>query len=770
MRKFLKSSIAAALTLAGVAGAPSVAHAYNATSHQQIVDAAWQLMAASQDPALTTGRGLFDDRSTLPRSLRTAPDGISQAEWDTFLAAIRNALLAFNRMPAGLSSASGSACAKIAPLAPLGRIDATIGVDYRGPTQLFRGDENTGDNCHVIDELPHGIFSKIGMGGPTGLGGEFGSTLGQGLALGWHSKAGDDCGEDIVLGSNLAQVLANFPIPALGGLSLNQAAQIVLLAAAAPVLCFVAIFSGENCLDQANSFAHSANPVTALAGLLPPLDLDVTDNSTFGGLPHFIHIEGDAGQPRNYFDDRRGMWYEGSGPYTFPGAFDLGIMVLAEKSGAVLDHDPGSDDKHALAIDRYDLGAGVGDHHPEERHKRSGWEWNRETLGHTQMTPLDNFAYFGWKQFREDPQHSVKFLRWPLHAIGDATVPMHVTTTTGWGHRAYEDAFNQKLASLRLLDASNTAQLAQAHGILAQAYEVRQFILDWRARHGETTDVPMRDLVTRLAKDTLDSVEALSELHPNTDWYCDSCSIGYLANEAGATSHYTDDAHVDNMRVLYRKAVAYSLAFLVSAGETPLTAPICVEAGSGCSVDSDCCVGSCDSGQCVTPPTSGPHSCSATAPCPHGPCVNGFCEGGTECTNNSQCGLGACENGYCDNSCTKDDDCAGGGCSGGTCCAAETRECAGNQECCSGVCTEGTCRKTQGSPGEACSQNDDCVRGRCEADVCVVDCSSEQDCNSNSSCRSETCCVALNSRCNLSTDCCGFSRCASGFCRPEQVE
>jgi hypothetical protein len=214
-------------------------------------------------------------------------------------------------------------------------------------------------------------------------------------------------------------------------------------------------------------------------------------------------------------------------------------MLLTEKSGAVLDHDPGASDTHALAIDRYDLGTGVGDHHPEERHKRSGWEWNRETVGHTQMTPLDNFAFFGWKQFRDDPQHAVKHLRWPLHALGDATVPMHVTSATGWDHRAYEDAFNQQLSSLRFLDASNEEQLFQAQVVLKEAFEVREFIKAWRSQHGESTDVPVRDLITRLAKQTLSTVEVLSELNPDVDWYCDTCSIDWQSGANNTPSIIT---------------------------------------------------------------------------------------------------------------------------------------------------------------------------------------------------------------------------------------
>jgi hypothetical protein len=751
----------------------SEAYAYDGMSHLQIVDAAWQTMVASQDPAFTTGRGMFERAPEVPKSLRKAPDGITQKEWNKFLEEMHAAILAFNRMPSGLTTVDGGPCVNVAPQAPLGQIDALISTDFKVSTKLYRGDNNDGNLCGVFSEadLPHGIFANVGMGGTVGFGGDLGMTRAQGLVLGWHAKAGDDNYEDTVLNVNLAQAFINLPIPSLRGLSLNELAQGVLISAAAPIACIVAFLSDENCYDTATHFSHSYNPVTALAGLMPPIDADAQDDM-FGGMPHFINALGDAGTPANYYDDRRGMLYESAGPMTFVGAFDLGIMVALEKTGAVMDYDVGAKDTHALAIDRYSLGQGVGDHHPEVRAARSAWEWNRETAGHTQLTPIDNFGYYGWKLFRDDPQHSVKHLRWPLHAIGDATVPMHVTSTTGWGHRAYEDAFNDNLTALRYQQGNTFNELGQAARILEQAFAVRQWIKEWRTNNGETTDVPVRDLVTKVALETVDTVKAIQDSSPDTDWYCDGCSVDYLENgdsRRESIKHYSDDAHVANMRVLYEHAVAYTLAFLVSAAETPLDSPICAEAGSDCSIDMDCCVGTCGAdSKCVTPDTPlEQHGCNAANPCAQGDCINGYCEGGTECTTNKQCGNGNCNNGYCTTTCTTPTDCASGGCNNGQCCVAGSNHCENDADCCAGACVGGTCRVGEGA---MCSADAECVRGRCDEAVCNIDCSQETSCGPNSTCEHGLCCVAENSACQVTPDCCGNDECRGGFCKTMVVK
>src|SRR6185436_5920468 len=125
---------------------------------------------------------------------------------------------------------------------------------------------------------------------------------------------------------------------------------------------------------------------------------------------------------------------------------------------------------------------------------------------------------------------SAAWLGWPLHALGDAVAPHHLIGSTGWGHRPFEDAVDRQWWPIRYVadPASNqvgdvAAQTVQVQRILSQAFKWRRFILDWRAKH-PGKDVPVRDLVTAVAQETL------TELVAKGTWpYGATASTYYLA-------------------------------------------------------------------------------------------------------------------------------------------------------------------------------------------------------------------------------------------------
>jgi hypothetical protein len=223
---------------------------------------------------------------------------------------------------------------------------------------------------------------------------------------------------------------------------------------------------------------------------------------------------------------------------------------------------------------QYEIGAGDDFHSDSKRRSRAQWQF--PTFPHLIFSPADNLGKFGWEQFRASKARAAKIsaepLSWPLHAIGDATVPMHVVNTSGWGHRPFEQAVRDSWSRLLFFsddptqkDVARALQVEQAARILAKAYQWRTFILNWRAAHpGQQDNVPVRELVTALAQETY-SYAAISR--PG-GWPFDSAaSLLYLADEESATLFYKTKASIDYTRPLIENGAAASLAFLMSAME-----------------------------------------------------------------------------------------------------------------------------------------------------------------------------------------------------------
>ena len=109
--------------------------------------------------------------------------------------------------------------------------------------------------------------------------------------------------------------------------------------------------------------------------------------------------------------------------------------------------------------------------------------------------------------------------------------------------------------------------------------------------------------------------------------------------------------------------------------------PGCLQTGSGCTTDGDCCSAHCINGVCNLPP----------------------------CTSDNQ-------------ACTANGDCCSGTCEAGSCkplntlCKTLNNACASAAECCSGLCYLGVCRASSfcGQVGDICSGGPDCCSGNCQ--------------------------------------------------------
>jgi hypothetical protein len=102
----------------------------------------------------------------------------------------------------------------------------------------------------------------------------------------------------------------------------------------------------------------------------------------------------------------------------------------------------------------------------------------------------------------------------------------------------------------------------QARQIVKRALVWRQFILQWRAGNGGTTDVPIRDLVTLLAAQTRTDAAAVAGV------YNAGASIEWqFGTESAAIAQYNSTALVAFQRDKALEAVAATLAFIVSGME-----------------------------------------------------------------------------------------------------------------------------------------------------------------------------------------------------------
>jgi hypothetical protein len=235
-------------------------------------------------------------------------------------------------------------------------------------------------------------------------------------------------------------------------------------------------------------------------------------------------------------------------------------MLVADAAGMTVHYEP------SLGPKRYEI-AGAGDFHADSVHRDED-DWEFLSFPHTPFTPLDNLASHGWTTFRDDPRHVVRPLGWALHAFGDAIVPMHATGTFGWGHRPYEDAFENRLPAY-LHTTDRGAAASQAASIARRAVGWRKAIADWRAAHPQrASDIPVRDLVTRLATWTLQRVQGPGMLTWPFNAAMSSSYVVPGPTKAGSIFFYESAAGADLVNEdLLEEGIAAELAFLAAVAE-----------------------------------------------------------------------------------------------------------------------------------------------------------------------------------------------------------
>jgi hypothetical protein len=549
------------------------ARAYEKEGHHRLTNAAYQAMRAAS--AATTS-------SPVANRLKTPGDctafaslckrAVSQAEWTSFLVEIEKSRRIVGSQPNQI------------PPVSLGEVPCypgTIATEIaQFPTGLTASHRVYNKNeCSRESWSPLNFYHDIAAPAD-------GTKLG-GQALGWHAKNRDD---------DLQETRVELPIATWPLQQASVAWQKFGAAIFAPLVCAVKLFKGEikDCLNASRRVADKTNIAGMIFGAIPGVKLD--RNELLIGFWHLIDVtRGGA------YDDHPGMYLAQGGLKDQRSVIDQALWLVFMTSTAKINRDQSN------GVARYQIRDADG-HQATRDRGPNNLTFSMYDVGNTEFSPLDNLAHYGFAKLSDQPATR---LGWPLHAIGDATVPMHVIASTGQGHAVYEQWVTSHLDELLYeacpassggicdVVALRNDQEAQAHRILQIAFRWRQYL--------NTGSV--RGFITALAEDTLGKAGG------DTRWgwaWCDACSAstyfedyglddftGWLAQIHNAATgpavheikdnpHAYYDGYTSEIRKLVESAIGAKVAFLSWAGKTAY--PQCIaNTRYGCVTDADCC-------------------------------------------------------------------------------------------------------------------------------------------------------------------------------------
>jgi hypothetical protein len=514
-------------------------YAHNYSVHQDMTNLAYEIMLVIQLESTNS-----------ERRLGLAPRGVDGTEWKLFLDAVRDAVPKLRSLDGDFGVFKNPKCPVRDPIISERWADGKkLGELRHVVTPMFVSAQDCGVRTSWVAK--GGVFES--MGGGTGGLSDF-----TGLALGAWAASIDDEIDDTHVWFRPTSVLGLGGVKAATSDAFDAGVGILLV----PFVCaFDCIFNScDNCTRRAKDLASNVNPISNLEGALPGIAIGEETSLTYVGMWHHINLRPTG---TTTFDDHAGLQFERGGPNGIPDAIEIAIMAAADISGMSLRYDKSNGTR------RYQIERARDGHRNTTMRNRSQWQFT--TIGHVPFEPIDNLAQYGWQEFKAKPT-GARNLAWPLHALGDAVVPMHVVATSGWGHRPYEDAselrWGQLIYNTGIRDSIERANQAdQARRILRGAFAWRQKILSWRASvPGRGRDVPVRDLVTWLAQQTLDYVDGNG--NPVTNWpFIPFTSTAYVLNESVANDQYSTEDATRRNRQLIENGAAATLGFLMSAAE-----------------------------------------------------------------------------------------------------------------------------------------------------------------------------------------------------------
>jgi hypothetical protein len=483
--------------------------AYNWDTHKSMVEVGIAAMLQTQN---------------IPDANLPAPPGIDPGSWNDFLSHVR-------MTPGSLSK-------------------LRIGTLYRGDPDFIRPNSNntcaceydSGDNMSYVELYRIMDFHYI----PNRAGGvcdlsawDVNPSRVLGGVLGWHAAMVDDHLTDTVgwhrpFNSVVGAWYKDF---------YNKWWEYGVGALAGSVKCVWEWFHGRSCnvMHAGRNFAHETNVMRYIESILPGWGYFTSDDYT--GLWHFMDPK--AQFPTNFYNDVRGMYYPNAGPDGRGGIMDWLIIAASDATGMSLR----AAESHG--VDRYGQF--------DEVSRDLDADWQGQTFGHLEWSPLQNLGRYGWEVYQDNRMHAYG-LGFPLHAIADAVQTQHIASTTSYGHRPLEDYINDHLSSLLPGYDKNPKKAIilekdQFMRILSHGYQA------WSQLKGGTS---FKDFLISIGTDTRNFMDSAASMV-----YDDYGSYMY---QFGAGGHYQADERYSGTLLPYmqpaiEEGIASMIGFLISAAE-----------------------------------------------------------------------------------------------------------------------------------------------------------------------------------------------------------
>ncbi|HET9958355.1 MAG TPA: hypothetical protein VFQ61_27860 [Polyangiaceae bacterium] len=584
--KSIKNVCSAAL-VAAVAASTAPASAYQHKGHQLTADLAWQVMVATQRSDLLTIPDL-----NVARLDKFPGPGAEPPEWREFILDIDRAIALLSESASGLDvpKASGAKCKEHlgSATAPYPNPGDVTGcrlreLQFSPAKEWFDAGEET---CPIEkDYTPGGIY-ELAHREPI-INGSFRTTFDTkfvGTLLGRLATIPDDDVKE----TTLWQLNPALSLP---GMAASKSLELGLAVALALPVCIVSLFTGDNCWDKAKELANDVNLAQTLLGSVPG-DPDSRMNEVevggerldFIGFWHLMQLKpGSTAAANLSFNDVPGLMWEQGGPLGSLGTIDLVGMAFTDINAIHLNV------PESNGVRRYEVKSG-----PSQSRSRSDAEWASYPVGHIEMNPLDNLAQAGVSAFTASNIDLSQLAR-PLHALGDATVPMHTMGTSGWGHSQFEGAIEGKLREILLqrptdpagkttpyTSAELSTQLEQARRILKDGFRWWKRVRELQ-RNEPQWGYPIRPFLTELATETANrDFECLNNARGDSDFQVVNTDACVMRSPISSSNY-----KVDIMRPPIEAAAAANLAFLTTIAS--FAKPLATTAVTPCTVPAQTC-------------------------------------------------------------------------------------------------------------------------------------------------------------------------------------